>query len=377
MSAASSADAPATPPPRPFAATFAALGRVERERIILPLQRLRLFDGLSKALGIAVTGECILPLFACLYWCLDQHKCNAGIWLVPLNEIFNGCIKWLVRRGRPYWEDDRVLAHSFSSEFSFPSSHAQLAAALATFFVRASAHPQATTTTPALPAYAFALLVGWSRVHAGVHYPSDVAVGLGLGALSATAYDALLPSLLAMRAPSALRNLAMLSVRASEWRRAIPRNSPTRPAAAVRRRAPQVPALVCVVGHRQGVAAADGGDPPEWKRNACRGRYASRELDPRRVPMGLYSGMVGVLAGLALGQAFYRHVPLALAASGRLAWLRALVGNAGLMAMFESIAALTPARPLWLYALMRFLKYVNVPVFILLIGPLLFRALQL
>ena len=380
MSPASSADAPATPPPRPFAATFAALGRVERERIILPLQRLRLFDGLSKALGIAVTGECILPLFACLYWCLDQHKCNAGIWLVPLNEIFNGCIKWLVRRGRPYWEDDRVLAHSFSSEFSFPSSHAQLAAALATFFVRASAHPQATTTTPALPAYAFALLVGWSRVHAGVHYPSDVAVGLGLGALSATAYDALLPSLLAMRAPSALRNLAMLSVRASEWRRAIPRNSPTRPAAAVRRRAPQVPALVCVAAIRRCYTLAmadDGSDPPEWKRNACRGRYASRELDPRRVPMGLYSGMVGVLAGLALGQAFYRHVPLALAASGRLAWLRALVGNAGLMAMFESIAALTPARPLWLYALMRFLKYVNVPVFILLIGPLLFRALQL
>ena len=76
--------------------------------------------------------------------------------------------------------------------------------------------------------------------------------------------------------------------------------------------------------------ADDGSDPPEWKRNACRGRYASRELDPRRVPMGLYSGMVGVLAGLALGQAFYRHVPLALAASGRLAWLRALVGGAEL-----------------------------------------------
>ena len=47
------------------------------------------------------------------------------------------------------FEDDRVLAHSFSSEFSFPSSHAQLAAALATFFVRASAHPQAPTTPPA------------------------------------------------------------------------------------------------------------------------------------------------------------------------------------------------------------------------------------
>ena len=58
--------------------------------------------------------------------CVDQHKCVCGIWLVPLNEIANGIVKWCTRRGRPAWDDPRVKLHSFSSEFSFPSSHAQV-----------------------------------------------------------------------------------------------------------------------------------------------------------------------------------------------------------------------------------------------------------
>ena len=45
-------------------ATFAALGRVERERIILPLQRLRLFDGLYRAsawcLRVATLSQLLL-----------------------------------------------------------------------------------------------------------------------------------------------------------------------------------------------------------------------------------------------------------------------------------------------------------------------------
>ena len=111
---------------------------LERERLILPLQRLRALDVPSGLLGYSVQGEAILPVFACLYWCLDQHKCIAGIWLVPINEIANGCIKWLVGRARPGWVDPRVRMLAWSDEFSFPSSHAQLAAAVMHFFVAAS-----------------------------------------------------------------------------------------------------------------------------------------------------------------------------------------------------------------------------------------------
>ena len=140
-----------------------------------------------------------------------------------------------------------------------------------------------------------------------------------------------------------------------------------------------MPALVCVAAIRRCYTLAmadDGSDPPEWKRNACRGRYASRGLDPRRVPGSTRAWSASSPASRSAGL-----LPPRAARPRRQrppAWLRALVGNAGLMAMFESASPRSaPARPLWLYALMRFLKYVNVPVFILLIGPLLFRALQL
>ena len=83
-----------------------------------------------------------------------------------------------------------MQARGWSSEYSFPSSHSQLAMALATFFVLGSAHEQAVTSTSAMVAFPLALCVGLSRIHAGLHYPSDVAVGWFLGGLTAAAYCA-------------------------------------------------------------------------------------------------------------------------------------------------------------------------------------------
>jgi hypothetical protein len=84
------------------------------------------------------SGDFLVPYFAMLYWVLDQEKCVHGIWLVPTCEITNGMLKWLFHVPRPSWVDKRLNLDTGSHEFSFPSSHAQMIFALATFFVGTS-----------------------------------------------------------------------------------------------------------------------------------------------------------------------------------------------------------------------------------------------
>jgi undecaprenyl-diphosphatase len=63
---------------------------------------------------------------------------------------------------------------------SWPSGHAAVAAAM----VGTLGHGRGPLTRGLLSA--MALAVGGSRVYVGVHHPTDVAAGLGLGALSAS-----------------------------------------------------------------------------------------------------------------------------------------------------------------------------------------------
>ncbi len=90
-------------------------------------------------------------------------------------------IKKNVRRPRPFNRLKGVRALIVPpDEFSFPSGHTGAAFLLA------------VVLTAALPAlgpwvFAWAVLIGISRVYLGVHYPGDVLAGLALGTISAHA----------------------------------------------------------------------------------------------------------------------------------------------------------------------------------------------
>ena len=115
------------------------------------------------ALGLAIVGGAS-----------GRRAARRGLGAIALaSALTNGPAKLLVPRRRPPSPSLSALVRTPASS-SFPSGHS------------ASAFAFATAAAGELPPLALALVplagaVAYSRVHTGVHYPSDVAAGAAIG----------------------------------------------------------------------------------------------------------------------------------------------------------------------------------------------------
>jgi membrane-associated phospholipid phosphatase len=99
-----------------------------------------------------------------------------------VNAFITKALKVAVNRARPfdtYSDIDPVVS---STGKSFPSGHTSIAFSTATSL--SMAYPEWYVI---VPSFLWASSVGYSRIHLGVHYPSDVAAGALIGAGSAFA----------------------------------------------------------------------------------------------------------------------------------------------------------------------------------------------
>lgn len=85
-------------------------------------------------------------------------------------------LKFWIDRPRPFETYDFIEKLSTGGSPSFPSGHTTDAFALAIVLTMFSGK-----WWIAAPAFIWALLVAWSRMHLGVHYPTDVAAGAFIG----------------------------------------------------------------------------------------------------------------------------------------------------------------------------------------------------
>ena len=99
-----------------------------------------------------------------------------GTVTVGVTYLLNTAIKGVFRRARPAIEDLPALVAT-PTLLSFPSAHASSS------FAAAGAYSQ---LLPAGPLYTVAGAMALSRVYLGVHYPSDILAGAGLGILVAS-----------------------------------------------------------------------------------------------------------------------------------------------------------------------------------------------
>ncbi|WP_411279384.1 phosphatase PAP2 family protein [Gemmatimonas sp.] len=126
--------------------------------------------GARASLGLAIVQVVIPGGSLAMAW---RTLCLLG-----LSHLVVQLIKRSVGRPRPSAGESSAALVLIPDRFSFPSGHACAAMALAVGL--ASAIPVLT-----MPLLFLALLVGFSRVMLGVHYPGDVLMGQAIALISA------------------------------------------------------------------------------------------------------------------------------------------------------------------------------------------------
>jgi len=146
-------------------------------------------DGTTKVMqGISNTTQMmsiLLPASVLAAGIIDNNKLTIkkGIYLAEsaaaATFVAYG-MKYSFKRSRPYVETPGLTSTGSGNSPSFPSGHTSVAFASATSLYLA--YPKWYV---AVPAFAWAASVGYSRMYLGVHYPSDVLAGAVIGAGSA------------------------------------------------------------------------------------------------------------------------------------------------------------------------------------------------
>lgn len=121
-----------------------------------------------------------------------QRRSALALLVVPTGMLLNAALKESFRRLRPGIEDPLVQLASYS----FPSGHAVASTVfygMACALVFAHVRSRAWRTLAASVAVAMVLVVTFSRVYLGAHYPSDVVAGVAVGTICVVLFLRLLP----------------------------------------------------------------------------------------------------------------------------------------------------------------------------------------
>lgn len=142
---------------------------------------MKLISNTEAYIGVGIPVAVILTSYATHDKKLFQQGINMSLALAA-SSLHTYALKRIVNRERPAYRYPDIQALQVERYYSFPSGHTSNAFCTAT-----SLSLQFRKWYVILPAFSWAAAVGYSRMHLGVHYPSDVLAGALLGAASAYA----------------------------------------------------------------------------------------------------------------------------------------------------------------------------------------------
>ena len=151
--------------------------------VIRVIQRLEtpFFTSLMKSVTALGTSYFYIPLILFIFWWVDEKRgLRLGI-LIIVSAWINEFMKDLFKQPRPFnIEPSLGLAHE--SSYGVPSGHAQMAL---TFWIPLAAwYSRQKTYSKKILVWAlvvlFILLIGFTRLYLGVHFPTDLLAGWAL-----------------------------------------------------------------------------------------------------------------------------------------------------------------------------------------------------
>jgi membrane-associated phospholipid phosphatase len=134
----------------------------------------------------------ILAVLPLLYWCVDRRKGARIAMTILVSAFVNLWVKAIFKQPRPYNLDPSV-GLAVENTYGLPSGHSQTSA---TFWgIMAPFFPRAVGIAAAI---ILPLLIGFSRIYLGVHFPTDVFAGWALGGLIVALYYKIWPKIEAL-----------------------------------------------------------------------------------------------------------------------------------------------------------------------------------
>ncbi|MDR3343290.1 MAG: phosphatase PAP2 family protein [Treponema sp.] len=130
-----------------------------------------------------------IPVVLFVFWCVDEKKgLRLGL-LMMLSAWVNGTFKVLLKQPRPYALDPSV-GRAFEPSYGIPSGHAQLSLTFWVPFAAWISRPLSRIGRIMvwIGAMLIILVIGFTRLYLGLHFPTDLLAGWFLGGIILAIY---------------------------------------------------------------------------------------------------------------------------------------------------------------------------------------------
>ena len=165
---------------------------------------LTFFMRLVTNLGSAAVS---MILISFVYWCVDEKKGLRLGAVVLISDWINVSLKFLLNQPRPFFKGYDPSVGMISERLGgFPSGHAQNSLVMWTVTASLGINSPGTRKSLFGIAALICLLVSFSRIYLGVHFPTDILGGWILGAIVLCGYFKLVPVIEKYLATGGLRS---------------------------------------------------------------------------------------------------------------------------------------------------------------------------